>query len=261
MGLTPSRSPTTDTIRLLNVLAVFDLPFNVGYTYDMADPATQIESTPPAVPVVALAIPYEQRMAANWEWAMNESSLFFEGQGKVQETLRRITRRLNELGIPYAVAGGMALFRHGHRRYTEDVDILVTREGLKAIHEQIEGRGFVRPFAASKNLRDADAGVKVEFLLTGDFPGDGKPKDVAFPDPAQVAQEFDGIKYLNLPTFVALKLASGMTGAGRLKDLADVQELIKSTGLNEQFAESLPPYVQETFRKLVKDCQGAEEEV
>jgi hypothetical protein len=31
----------------------------------------------------------------------------------------------------------------------------------------------------------------------------------------------------NLPTLIELKLASGMTNAGRLKDLADVQELIK----------------------------------
>src|SRR4051812_6621423 len=91
-------------------------------------------------------IPYEQRMDADWEWAMNEASLFFEGKGKVQQTLRRITDRLNRLEIPYAVAGGMALFQHGQRCYTEDVDILVTRDGLKQIHDKLDGLGFVRPF-------------------------------------------------------------------------------------------------------------------
>src|SRR3954471_3433432 len=108
----------------------------------MAEPTIQFESPSAALPVVAQVIPYEQQMAANWEWAMNESSLFFEGKGKVQETLRRITRRLNDLGIPYAVAGGMALFHHGYRRYTEDVDILVTREGLTKIHDRLDGLGF-----------------------------------------------------------------------------------------------------------------------
>ena len=81
----------------------------------------------------------------------------------------------------------MALFRHGFRRFTEDVDILVTREGLKTIHEQLEGLGYVPPFTGSKNLRDTESGVRIEFLIAGEFPGDGKPKPVAFPDPAESA--------------------------------------------------------------------------
>src|SRR6185295_6362489 len=99
-----------------------------------------------------------------------------------------------------------------HRRYTEDVDILVTRDGLHQIHEKLDGLGFVRPFELSKNLRDASTGVKVEFLLSGDFPGDGKPKDVAFPDPAAVSELSEQVQYVNLPTFVTLKLTSGLTG-------------------------------------------------
>jgi hypothetical protein len=215
------------------------------------------QSVPPAVIPAQTFVPYEDRMKANWDWGMNESSLFFEGKGKVQETLRRITQRLNKLNIPYAVAGGMALFHHGHRRYTEDVDILVTREGLKEIHEQLDGLGFVRPFAQSKHLRDAETGVKIEFLLAGDFPGDGKPKEVAFPDPATVADEAHEVRYLDLPTFVTLKLTSGMTGADRFKDLADIQELVKSTGLSEDFADQLAPYVQATFRSICQRLQGA----
>ncbi len=34
----------------------------------------------------------------------------------------------------------------------------------------------------------------------------------------------EGVKILNLPKLVELKLASGMSGAARLKDLADVQD-------------------------------------
>ena len=76
-------------------------------------------------------------------------------------------------------------------------------------------------------LRDTESGVRVEFLVTGQFPGDGKPKPVAFPDPARVAFEKDGVKYLSLPALIELKLASGMTNPVRLKDLADVMELVK----------------------------------
>ena len=66
-------------------------------------------------------------------------------------------------------------------------------------------------FAGSKNLRDTELGVRIEFLVAGQFPGDGQPKPVAFPPPEQVAEDFDGIKYVNLPTLIGLKLASGMT--------------------------------------------------
>lgn len=199
--------------------------------------------THPDIPISAtpgnVALPtYEAKVAADPRWAVAEGSLFFEGKGAVQESLRRIAARLNELEIPYAVAGGMALFQHGYRRFTEYVDILVTREGLKAIHQALDGRGYVRPFEKSKNLRDAETRVKIEFLLAGDYPGDGKPKAVQFPDPRQAAVEIDAIKFVNLPMLVELKLASGMTGSDRMKDLADVQELIKILNLPRVFKAS-----------------------
>ena len=130
---------------------------------------------------------------------------------------------LDDLAIPYAVAGGMALFAHGFRRFTDDVDILVTREGLKSDPRAPRRPRLCPPFTGSKNLRDTEHGVRIEFLIAGEFPGDGKPKPVAFPDPEQAGVEIDGIRFLSLPKLVELKLASGMTGGiHRLKDFADV---------------------------------------
>ena len=107
------------------------------------------------------------------------------------------------------------------------------------------------PFTNSKNLRDAEHGVKIEFLISGQFPGDGKPKAVAFPDPADVAVDLDGIKYISLPTLVELKLASGMTGGvHRLKDFADVVALIKEVNLPEAFVAELNPYVREKYAEF-----------
>src|SRR4051794_2638739 len=96
---------------------------------------------------------YEVRLAREPRWALAEGSKFFEGKSAVQDTLRKITARLRELGIAYAVVGGMALFNHGFRRFTEDVDLLVTLEGLQEIHRQLEGLGYLPPFRGSKNLR------------------------------------------------------------------------------------------------------------
>jgi hypothetical protein len=193
---------------------------------------------------------YESRLQRESRWALAEGSRFFEEKSAVQNTLRKITQKLGQLNIPYAVAGGMALFAHGFRRFTEDVDLLVTSEGLKRIHKELEGLGYVTPFTGSKNLRDADTKVKIEFLITGQFPGDGKPKPVAFPDPTSVVVEKDGIKYLNLPSLVELKLASGITEPTRLKDLSDVMELIKLLDLSEEFSNQLAPFVREKFLEL-----------
>jgi hypothetical protein len=202
--------------------------------------------TPPSAVVPV----YERELDRDPRWALSEGSRHFEGRSAVFDALHKITRRLQELSIPYAVVGGMALFRHGLRRFTEDVDILVTREGLKTIHERLEGLGYLPPHPRSKHLRDTELGVRIEFLTTGEYPGDGKPKPVVFPEPGPVSFEADGIRYIKLPNLVELKLASGMTNPGRLKDLADVLELIKILGLSGDFALQLDPFVREKFREL-----------
>ncbi len=193
---------------------------------------------------------YETRLNNDLQWALQEGSMFFEQKSGLSLALQKITQRLHDLNIPYAVVGGMAMFFHGFRRFTEDVDILVTREGLEQLHREVDGLGYVPLFPGSKNLRDTDSGVRIEFLLAGDYPGDGKPKPVAFPDPVQAGIERNGIRWLNLPALVELKLASGMTAPGRLKDLADVQELIRLLHLPADFAEQLQPYVREKFNEL-----------
>lgn len=123
------------------------------------------------------------------------------------------------------------------------------------MHDELDGLGYVPPHRHSKHLRDTELGVKIEFLTTGDYPGDGKPKPVAFPDPTAVSIELDGISYLNLQTLVELKLASGMTNPGRLKDLSDVLELIKLVNLPADFTEQLNPYVREKYSELWKQAR------
>ena len=203
-------------------------------------------------------IPFEEKMSRGGGAAIEEASRFFMKQGPVHEALHRIATKLEELKIPYAVAGGMALVAHGCDRNTVDVNVLVTAEGLQAVHRALEGLGYAPPFKGSKQLRDLETSVRIEFLVSGQFPGDGKPKPIAFPDPADVAVEIDGIRYLRLTTLVELKLASGMTNAARLKDLADVQELIKVLKLPLEFAGQLNEYVRAKFAELWTSV-GAEE--
>ena len=193
---------------------------------------------------------YEDRLNADPNWALTEGSRFFMGDGEVRATLDAITRRLDTLGVAYAVAGGIALNFHGFRRFTEDVDILVTRDGLAVIHDRLTGLGYVPPYTGSRHLRDTATGVKVEFLVAGDYPGDGKPKPIAFPDPATARVEADGICYLDLVHLIQLKLASGMSAAHRGKDLIDVQELIGHARLPRAVADRLHPDVRAKYLQL-----------
>jgi hypothetical protein len=193
---------------------------------------------------------YEQLLDKDFRWALSEGSRHFDKTNAVFRAMYRIAARLDSLGIPYAVVGGMALFAHGLRRFTEDVDLVVTPENLTLIHEKLEGLGYVPPFSGSKHLRDAELGVKVEFLTTGGYPGDGKEKPVSFPDPIDVQVVVDGVRFINLPTLVNLKLASGMTNILRGRDISDVVDLITTAGLTEEFANQLNPYVREKYLEL-----------
>lgn len=104
---------------------------------------------------------YTERMNRNKPWALHEGSSFFEGNSAVNQALRQITLRLTELEIPYAVVGGMAVFHHGLRRFTEDVDLLVRKEDIRRIHENLDGRGYLPKFKGSKKLRDTEMGVSI----------------------------------------------------------------------------------------------------
>lgn len=195
-------------------------------------------------------ITYEQRLDADRRWAFLEGSMHFEGGSAVHKTLTKLAAKLDEIGVPYAIAGGMALFFHGYRRFTEDVDVVVTADGLRRIHEELEGRGYIPPFSRSKNLRDTEHGVRIEFLVAGQYPGDGLPKPVSFPDPASKQDVIDGIRVLPLATLVEMKLASGMTNVGRIQDLADVQNVIRTMSLDERLAEQLNPFVRAKYLEL-----------
>ena len=103
---------------------------------------------------------------------------------------------------------------------------------------------------SSTSVRVDEVRVRVEFLVTGEFPGDGRPKPVAFPDPAACSVEVGGVRYVSLNVLLELKLASGMSNAGRLKDLADVQEMIRARDLPLELRDELNPYVREKYTEL-----------
>src|SRR6267143_598437 len=180
-----------------------------------------------------------------------EALRYFMGQGSMNSALDRITVDLKEHGIDYMVIGAVALLVHGYPRLTEDIDLVLTPEGLEAFHRELIGMGYVPAFpGAKKRLRSTTDGITIEIMTTGEYPGDGKPKPVSIPKPSDASTEIDGVQVVTFEKLIELKLASGMTAPHRLKDLADVQELIRIRQLPPEFAERLDPYVRGKFLEL-----------
>ncbi len=191
----------------------------------------------------------------------------------INNTLRRVTADLAKHGIDYTVIGAVALNQHGYRRFTEDIDLLLTREGLKVFEEKlVEGvKGHVQgvrccrlPYRAAtrgkrKRFRRI-GGVALNVSVAGEYPGDGLPKAVQFPDPKDVSVEIDGVKTITLEKLIELKLASGISAPHRLKDLADVLELIRVKGLNADFAAYLDESVRAKYLELNRAAETACEE-
>ena len=180
-----------------------------------------------------------------------EGLRYFMGQGKLNNALAQLCADLERHRIDYMVTDSVALLAHGYPRFTEDIDLVLTREGLETFHRELIGGGYRPAFeGARKRLRATQNNVPVEVIIAGEYPGDGKAKPVSFPDPSTASVEIDGVRVVTLEKLVELKLASGMTAPDRLKDLADVQELIKTRGLGADFAEELNPYVREQYLRL-----------
>lgn len=187
-----------------------------------------------------------------------EGLRYFMKQGNLHGALAQLSADLERHGIDYMVIGAVALMAHGYPRFTEDIDLVLTPEALETLHRELIGLGYTPAFeGARKKLRATRAGVPVEIIIAGEYPGDGKPKPVSFPIPSTASVEIDGVRVVRLEKLVELKLASGMTAPDRLKDLADVQELIKIRGLASDFAERLDPYVREQFLNLLRAVKEA----
>jgi hypothetical protein len=201
-----------------------------------------------------------EQLGANLEAALQSLGAYFVNESPLQRAAHEIARHLDELGIDYAIAGALSLAAHGLVRGTEDVDVLVSREGLERFKEAWLGRGYVNLRAGGKAVRDTHREVKIDFLIEGDYPGDGAPKPVRFPDPKEASVNAGDLRVLSLPRLIELKLASGMTAPHRLQDLADVQRLVAIRKLPRDFADELDPYVRSKFDELWVSAQHEPED-
>jgi hypothetical protein len=185
---------------------------------------------------------------------LREISMFFQGKDEVHKTLRRLIKRLEKVGIAYAVIGGMAINAHGHVRTTGDVDVLLTAEGFAEFCRLFVPKKYENVAGRPRRFVDRRNQVCLDVLISGRFPGSGQPGPFAFPDPEQVRQLIGKIQVVNLPTLVELKLA-----ARRYRDFGDVVELIRVNNLDESFTSQLHPSVRQDFIECLEEKRREDE--
>jgi len=189
-------------------------------------------------------ITYEQQLDADVRWALMEGSRHFGNASAVHKTLNRFAARLDELKIPYAVPGAMALFFHGYRRFTEDLDLLVTQSGLKELLSRLDELDCWTKKPGSTTLRDRQTGVAIDLHATNSEWVDSIVR-------------MDGLRILTLPSLVETKIRSGTAKRTRLMHLCDIQALLERVQLPESFVTQLSPPVQAEFHTLWRHAHGS----
>jgi len=185
---------------------------------------------------------------------LQEIGLFFQKRSPQHKTMRRLARRLQKAGIPYAIMGGMAVNAHGAERTTRDVDVLLTPEGLERFRQEFAGEAYEAVEGRPRRFTERQSGVTVDCLVTGRYPGSGKPGPIAFPDPTVASQEIEKIRVVTLPQLIQLKLA-----AHRYSDFGDVVFLIRTHNLDESFLQQLHPSVHQDFIECLEEKRREDE--
>ncbi len=168
--------------------------------------------------------------------------MFFNDQGPVPETFRKLRERLAQAGLPHIFMGAVALNAHDYRRASEDVDLCMRAETLEAFRKLFVGTVYQQVAGRPRKFFDPQTQVTFDILVAGEIAGNTrKQRQVRFPDPSEAETHRD-TPVPSLARLIELKLVTW-----RYKDWGDVVELIRIHDLGESFADQLNPIVRSAY--------------
>lgn len=167
------------------------------------------------------------------------------GNAPITQTAQRLDSLLRRAALPYALIGGYAVQHYGYPRFTEDIDAVV--RDREAARDTLLHSGQFKAIQGSKmTVVDRTNGVPVDLLVSGQC---DSAAALPYPEPEKLSS---GIQFISLLQLLTMKLS-----ARRMKDLADVVELIKVNQLPLEFGRELNPGVRSTFAEM--HAKSAEE--
>ncbi|MBL0927293.1 MAG: hypothetical protein IBJ11_06525 [Phycisphaerales bacterium] len=150
------------------------------------------------------------------------------------ELLRLAKRVTDASGRP--MVGGLAVFLHGYRRTTEDLDV------------------YSADFAETRERLEA-AGIRWD-ARHRQFDVEGVPLHLVGDDwlggPRGRTSTIRGVRVVGLSDLIRGKLTVGLESPYRAKDIAEVVELIRAVPLKKDFAPKLPKHLRPAFKELVE---------
>jgi hypothetical protein len=166
-----------------------------------------------------------------------EAILMLENRGAVLETARRVSKILRDAKIDGAIIGGIAVFLHGYRRTTADVDVFID-DDLSVAAGALRDAGLIYD-EANREFRAGEVPVQLV--------------DERIAQPAPVGRvKIDNVTTVSLADLINLKLRSGTRSIARAQDIADVVGLIGANKLTGAFTSKLDKSLRAEFRKLAK---------
>ncbi len=177
---------------------------------------------------------------------------------KVKDRSRRVTRTLNQAGVPYAVVGGTAVQHWVAQvdesvvRNTRDVDIILNRGDLPRAIEALESAGFlyrrsagVTMFLDGPNAKARDA---VHVVFAGEKVRPEYPEAVPTIDEYALMQD---ARTLPLESLVRMKLT-----AFRDKDRVHIRDMISIGLIDKSWLGRFTPDLQVRLQQLLDDPDG-----
>jgi len=166
----------------------------------------------------------------------------------LRDELPKITKILEENDISYCLIGGLALGEYNLSRGTDDIDFIILASD-KNKFENLVGR-YLRPAFSGATRKFYWYGTKllVEILYTGEITGDGV-HGIKIESPDKISSKTSAGNVIKLVKLIEYKLSSGIYGK-RIKDLGDVQELIKLNNLKRSLADGFREDLKTKYREI-----------
>jgi predicted nucleotidyltransferase len=171
----------------------------------------------------------DEAAIAAWKAGTGDLLLVKPPAGRVAEAgvrtrIARVCGVLNGAGVRYVLIGGAAANLHGVVRATKDIDVLIeaTVDNAARALEAL-ARGLTFGIAAELDAREV---ARAPFTIVGDTPRVDLLTvawSVRYPEAADSARDVE-VEGVSVP-LAAIPVLIQSKGAGRLRDLADIEEL------------------------------------
>ena len=163
----------------------------------------------------------------------------------LKEAVAMTRKAVRQVDGAYAcIIGGLAVQEHGYQRWTDDVDVVVDAEHFSQVLDALRAMNFM--ITPKGWLENRETGARIDLLKEGVKLHDSK---LPLPHPKELGKNGG---FATVASIIRLKLDAG----GRMKDLADIVELLKLR-MDEAntISMQLPQSLREPFDNLVAQAR------